>query len=353
MLGPLTFRELGMDDNDITLSFDRMRLIAMKMKEREGLDQSTKWIHIYSAIESKQQQEIEALSRKFLARSETVQGVTLETSLELPGSPSPEMVAQPPVIEQSKPPLELHIDYSRSLIRFHQHQLIHRVLLGWRSALASVATVEKAGSVLQRCKQKLVLLKSFATWNRRFSQHCRCLDPEKGQLLERAQEGITKISGLEAEIELQTQRNAELRTALVQQKQKEQKLKKFIRKREEERGLLETTVKSSEGKLEEEVVQLMLETRFKRETDGQRVRDLEIRLEKRERERDRLKQRIDDFRASARGEITELEGKLQSALEVTSEFRRELSILKSREESPPTRRHVSRATSPGSADARD
>jgi Leucine-rich repeat (LRR) protein len=342
ILGPLTFESLGMDEDQIHASFDRMREVVRDCREKQKRGQSTEWAEIYKRIESLQQKALDEVTLKVQFRMKAIREVSRSPSPARPIRKSP----SPRIVKTLTPKKR---DNSTILLRLHQHSLIRSVLKAWKEIVVSSPVIDQAGTILERGKMKILTRRCFGIWKCTFFHRCRSLDPEKGALLEKVQDTITKIADLEAQLELQAKANRELRAAITQQQKTAQAVKNVIRKREEDRKILESSAKDAEAKCEDDVLQLMLETKFKQETDDRRIDELEARVRRSEQERDRLNIYIRRVQEAHQEEITELQGKLQSAFQVSSEFRKEISILKNQMESPPTRGTCGRQNSSGSS----
>jgi chromosome segregation ATPase len=157
------------------------------------------------------------------------------------------------------------------------------------------------------------------------------------QLLEQAQGSISRIAHLEVHLDAQRKANQELRATLTQSLSNEEKKKAAIRKLNEQNESLEKRFQTSEAKYEDEVLQFMLETRFRSEASDVRVSQLEATMARLEREKVALNTLIQESQGGHRQEVEELRGKLKAAFEVTYAFRREVSTLKGQLDSPATR----------------
>jgi predicted nucleic acid-binding Zn-ribbon protein len=160
---------------------------------------------------------------------------------------------------------------------------------------------------------------------------------DQGQLLEQAQENISRIADLESQLEAQRKANLELRATLAESQKNEGKMKSEIRKMHRRNKSLEQGIQRSEVKYECEVLQFMLESEFRSEGNDGRMSGLKANLARLEREKVALNTFIQESQGGYRQEVEELRGKLKAAFEVTYGFRREVSKLKSQLESPATK----------------
>lgn len=148
------------------------------------------------------------------------------------------------------------------------------------------------------------------------------------KLLERAQSMAEQISKLQADLELAENKNTDVRKALEESVKNEEKMKGAVRKVTKEKENLTKRLAKSEAKYEEEVVQYMLETRFKNDQQELALAELEKVCQQKNQEIMSLKKFISETKSKNEMEINELKQKLSSAFDVASGFRFEISRLK-------------------------
>lgn len=148
------------------------------------------------------------------------------------------------------------------------------------------------------------------------------------KLLERAQSMAEQISKLQADLELAENKNTDVKKALEESVKNEEKMKGAVRKITKEKEELSKRLAKSEARYEEEVVQYMLESRFKNDQHELTLAELEKLNQQKNQEIVALKKFISDTKTKNQMEINGLKQKLSSAFDVASGFRFEISRLK-------------------------
>ena len=197
--------------------------------------------------------------------------------------------------------------------------------------------VEHLGTILERTRAKASLTKSFFNWKCRARRQVVVLGSENGKLLEQAQECITRIAVLETELDQTRREKREIAAALEDSVKNETKMAAVAQRLNQEKDALERSLKASERKYEEDVLQFILETKFNSDSRISRAVNLEAEIRKLQLERNSLQEFIRESQDEHKRQIDALNAKLQSAFDVASGFRREISKLKSAsiDSSPP------------------
>ena len=147
-------------------------------------------------------------------------------------------------------------------------------------------------------------------------------------LLDQAHEHIERIAQLEAELEAAQRKNQELEATLEQSIKNESKMQKAIQKISRTNNVLQEIIQEKDKKFEEDIFQLMLQTRFKYEIAINENEQLKQNNEKDQMEIASLNTYIEEKNKEATTEINQLKQKLSDAFEVASGFRKEISIMK-------------------------
>jgi Leucine-rich repeat (LRR) protein len=373
VFGFTTLESLGMSQSDVDANFDRMRAVALDFRERQKC--AAKWVDVYSSIEAIQTRAIEDFSVKIRARAQKIEGphkvktrVACPSPFKLGDSKlrSPKQEQTPPTQMKPSPlsssprttysfpatpgrisPVETHTDDRWMAIRrLHDRQKLHRIIQVWAGLTREPPNLCHWGQVFAITLKRLRVAQKFHFWKGRWLSNRRRYCADHCHLLEQAQEAVSRISELECQLASERKTHRNVRAALEESVRNEGKMQSVIRKMSQETGLLEKSLQASEKKYDDEVLQFMLESKFKCESNHARVAELEQTLARLEDEKTALSTFIQQSQTAHRRELEELQARLGSAFEVTSGFRREISRLKAELESPAGREGFSASESP-------
>jgi DNA repair exonuclease SbcCD ATPase subunit len=357
--GFTTLESLGMNQSDIDACFDKMRAVAVDFRERQQSEVGGKWANVYSTIETIQRRTIDDFSAKIQARAQKIQSPQkVRTRV---ASPSPFKLIDSAEAEQTPPtqmkpsspsssprrssafpatppriiPIQTQTDGRWIAIRrLHDRQKLHRIVQTWRALAREPPKVSHLGRVFEMGLKRSRVAQKFHFWKCQGLSKKSRYGADHYQLLEQAQDGISRIAELECELEREQKLTRDVRAALEQSVKNEGKMRSIIKRMNRERALLEKRIHDSERKYEDDVLQFMLESRFKYESSNARAAELEQTLATLESEKAALNALILKSQAAHRREVDELQARLRSAFEVTPGLRRETSKLKAELESP-------------------
>ncbi|OHT00274.1 hypothetical protein TRFO_33056 [Tritrichomonas foetus] len=168
------------------------------------------------------------------------------------------------------------------------------------------------------------------------------------ELLEKAQSMAEEISKLQADYEKAERKSNDIHRALEESVKNEEKMKTIVRKLTKENNALTERLAKSQTKYEEDVVQFILESRFKYDQQEQKLAEIKKINQQKELELSALKKYIAESKVRHNSEINELKQKLTSAFDVASGFRLEISRLKNeslKDSSTTPVRNISRPSS--------
>jgi Leucine-rich repeat (LRR) protein len=356
VIGTLTLESFGLSEDEITANFDQMRDVAQDLRRERGL---VNWRETYSAIETRQKKAMDELMNQIQPRIQKIK--PLEIPKQLPKSPvagaeSRKLIFEfsspknhsPPTQLQATPPIRspaeeisliapLEFDLPAVAIRMTEHRKMLRVFLSWFGIIKESPLLNHLEKVLRNQHSRLVLLRRFSMWKCKTLTKRRRFGPKHFELLEKAQDAMTRISELEDELESRRRSTEDVRGALEKAVNNETKLKTVIQRKNGENLMLKQNLAESEKKYEDEVLRYILDAKFQFELDEERMKQLEKEFTKCEVDKSALEKRIQEGQLAHKQEVAQLQEKLQSAFEVTSGFRREVSKLQTQVESTSAR----------------
>lgn len=385
----LTLSSFQMTEEEISDAFDKMRQVAVDQRKRQKPGSTAKWADIYSLIEDVQRKATEELSAQLLSKVRKMNAITppkrstprssfssdkkKRSIIETQMSPvSAFSLLEKMVASESgqTPPTQMKLHENSNILSTSKY--LNSSSMSSRSvrqreseseaqsrfdSVESDATmpfesasplpqklpvqqqleeepsafVEHMGRILEMTRRRSASMKAFWTWKCRFlraSKQVVILGDENGKLLEQAQEYITKISSLEAELDQKQKVTQEVKAALEESVKNEEKMKAIVQRMDQEKKALERSLGKSQKKYEEDVLQFILETKFKNDSSEARIAKLEAEVRKLKTERKSLHDFIKESQEAQKQQVDELNGKLKSAFDVASGFRREISKLK-------------------------
>jgi hypothetical protein len=310
-LGPLTMGSFGMNDADIAQEFDILRRLALDFRGKHKQRKTMKWAEVYDELESVQKHAIDELtanleqrikiSRESLEKKDTTTKTPSRINVSDGNnqSPVPQMkIFESPktafsetsvispvpqrVVLNSEPHREF--DFTAVMIRLNFRSKMRRILQSWRSVSRCPRYLNTVAMVFARGKDRTATVKAFYSWKCNFLKNQRKVY-EKGELIEQVQVQIAKVSELETEIEHQQKSSQEIQAALEQSVKNEEKMKRIVQKTHQEKKVAERNLKESEKRYEEDLLQFMLESKFKHSENERRFAELEESLRKSESER--------------------------------------------------------------------
>ena len=367
MLDPdLTLASFNMSEAEISDAFDKMRQVAVDLRKKQG---SAKWADVYNTIEDVQRKATQELSAKLAAEIQNLSAATPQLQSDKKKKRQQSDIQKTPIsaflmLEKmvtsdhgATPPTQMRIENKpsimssgRSIASEASSVYESEATMPLDSALVipqKPATpvrddraerfVEHLGTILERTRAKASLTKSFFNWKCRARRQVVVLGSENGKLLEQAQECITRIAVLETELDQTRREKREIAAALEDSVKNETKMAAVAQRLNQEKDALERSLKASERKYEEDVLQFILETKFNSDSRISRAVNLEAEIRKLQLERNSLQEFIRESQDEHKRQIDALNAKLQSAFDVASGFRREISKLKSAsiDSSPP------------------
>lgn len=260
-------------------------------------------------------------------------------------SPMPHSIIPQPVQYKNSPATNI----DDIIFNYYKLSKLKKVFKQWENQYKRYAVLNKLSHIYQNQKEMNLKSKYFQKWHRNYilvpkkngdlqiSQSISYQFPYKLlnipqeaniKLLERAQSMAEQISKLQADLELAENKNVDVRKALEESVKNEEKMKGAVRKITKEKEDLSRRLAKSEAKYEEEVVQYMLESRFKNDQQELTLAELEKANQQKNHEILALKKFISETKSRNEIEINDLKQKLSSAFDVASGFRFEISRLK-------------------------
>ena len=377
----LTLSSFQMTEDEIRDAFDKMRQVAVDQRKKQKPGSSAKWADIYTLIEDVQRRATEELSAQLLVRVRKINAVsppkrstpkaTLSSdkrkrkTIEAQMTPVSAFSLLEKMVSESgaTPPTQMRLHENSNILstskylncssmssrsasksdsempsRFESEETIQFESASPMPQKAPVQEeeenmfVEHLGRIVENNRKKAVFTRAFWLWKcnymRASKKNVVILGDENGKLLEQAQEYIAKISSLEAEMDKMEKEKQAVTAALEESVKNEEKMKTIVQKIDQEKKTLERGLKESEKKYEEDVLQFILETKFKNDSSEARIAKLEAEVRKLRTERKSLHDFIKESQEAQKQQVDELNGKLKSAFDVASGFRREISKLK-------------------------
>jgi Leucine-rich repeat (LRR) protein len=350
VLGSLTFESFGMNDDDVVASFDQMRVVARDFRERQG--NSTKWANVYSAIETLQKKAIEDMTGQLQTRVETIRASKSFTPAKSPrlqsgiaASESRNLVrrsglAETPPAPNTRPPsdrvsplteplqpLELELDCPAAIARLRIRRNMVRVLREWARLVRPASNLPHLAHVLSMSKRTRRRSQAFYSWKCRVVARRRIVSADEIELSAKAAEAEKRIVEVKAAIESEQRKAAQARVDLEESVKNERKMKVIIGKQKAEARALKERIRETEKKYESDVMRYMLEVKLDSDSTEQRISELHESLRRSEADRVALSHYYQETDGAHKREIADLERKLQSAFEITSQFRREITQL--------------------------
>lgn len=348
---------LNMDQSEIDENFDKMRQVALDFRDKQRSSQ--KWADVYAAIELVQRRALDDLSARIQPRIQAIRSPVF-SRLATPSSvrsPSRQQTYSPAPTPRSRIS-DGHFTNPRTsgadtlfspdrVMDLQRKRKLHRIMHSWRELSRPPIHIGHFGRIIVSNLAKGQQTRLFHYWKCRFlARRRRCSDDRDG-LLEEAQRSLARVSELESQLQIEQKANRDIQVALEQSVKKEGKMQSIVRKLDRGRRGLEGKLQASEKKYQDDVLQFMLENALT--TDDARVRELEANIARLESEKVALSRFVQESQNLHRKEVAELHRKLQSAFEVSTSFRREITRLTEELEChsrSPTR--GSGASSPGS-----
>lgn len=232
---------------------------------------------------------------------------------------------------------------------YNKRSKMEKLFKMWKNKYQTIINLERLCNIYLNKKEDDIKFKFYQRWHQKYMLNSRgkinleissslshhfpykILNiPQEAniELLERAQSMAEQISKLQADLEIAESKNTDVRRALEESVKNEEKMKGAVRKMSKEKEELTKRLAKSEAKYEEEVVQYMLESRFKNDQQGLTLVELEKENKQKTHEIMALKKFISETNSKNNIEINELKQKLSSAFDVASGFRCEISRLK-------------------------
>jgi hypothetical protein len=289
VLGGLTLESFGLTGSEIIASFDQMRDVARECREKQPSGRATKWATVYATIEEMQRKAIDEVTSEIQSHAQKIRS-------HRPAIPSPKRVPVSPVAAsesrnlvlgfsppQNQTPLTqmtstprirtpsdnispitqpiapLEFDLPAIAVRMCMRKKMSHVLLAWASLARPRFMLNHLESIIVSQRSRRCFGRRFFQWKcRLLTQHQR-VGPNHFKLLERAQEAMTQISELEAQLENERRATADVQNALEQSVSNEAKLKAMIRKQSIYVEQLKHDLSESERKGENRLCRTLLE----------------------------------------------------------------------------------------------
>jgi hypothetical protein len=329
VLGPMT---LDMSQSEIDESFDKMREVALDLREKQRGSQ--KWANIYDTIESIQRRALDDLSTKIQPRIQSIRSPAISRlvtpspvrtlSRQRTESPAHSRVSDVHIINPHTSEGDTLFPSDR-LLDLQRKRKLHRIIQSWRTLSREPTHVGHLGRIIAANLAKVQMMRLFHCWKSRFLARQRGCTNGRDGLLEQAKRSVARVSELESRLQAERKASREIRAALEQSVKNEGKMQSIVRKLGRGRRELEGKLQASEKRYEDDVLQFMLENKS---TAGQaQIHELEAAIARLESEKIALSRFIQASQNVHKKEIAELRRKLHSAFEVSSNFRREITRL--------------------------
>ena len=323
MLDPnLTLASFEMTDAEISDAFDKMRQVAVDLRAKQT--SAPKWAEIYNTIEDVQRSATQDLSNRLAVEIQNLSAVSTKKTKQASA-----FLALEKMVTSQTPPTRLRRSSSS---RTESSACESEATMPLASAIVipqPSPLTEHLGTILERMRNRAAISKSFWKWRcRRRSTPLNSNSKEHGSLLEHAQECVARIAVLESELDESQREKRELAAALEESVKNETKISSVAQKLAQERDALARCLRASEKKYEDDVLQFILETKFSNDSAASLVAKLESEVRRLEIERDSLQEFVREVQEEHQHRVDELSTKLQSAFDVASGFRREISKLR-------------------------
>jgi uncharacterized coiled-coil protein SlyX len=259
ILGCTTLESFGMNQSQIDANFDKMRQVAADFRNKQKFPSTMKWADIYSAIESIQKLALDDFQSRIRFPTHPITKTPFRVAVDGHHQTPPTRIEPSPIMRPTRTIVAIRLqgigDRWAAIQHIQNRRKLHFVIQAWLTLTRQPAHLPQLGRILVQNVARWHKNRCFYTWKYRLMMRPQPCNLDQRQLLEQAQENISRIADLECRLEAQRKANLELRATLAESQKNEGKMKVEMRKMNQRNKSLEKGIQRSEVKYEGEVLQ--------------------------------------------------------------------------------------------------